>query len=239
MYIDTHLHMLPCIDDGASSMEVAVQMFEALKEQNVVGAVLAPHFYHNEITIDHFVAARKAALSELRLALGKKSAGFRFFLSCEVHIAKGVADDPDLSKLALQSGKSKTRLLPIELPVANFDEVTYAEITKIIQKHRLNPLICNLERCIIMYSDEHLKKVLTLPRAGFYINALAFRDKNIANLAWELHMSGKLVFVCSNAHNMFKRPPDISIDAIPIDDEYCRLVYKRITEANLEFFSKL
>jgi protein-tyrosine phosphatase len=236
MYIDTHLHMLPYMDDGASSVEVAVEMFGALKMQNVVGAVLAPHFYHNEITVDHFLAARKAALSELRLALGKKAAGFRFFLASEVHIAQGVADDPDLSKLTLRIGKNKTKLLPIELPVANFDEATYAEITKIIQKHRLNLLICNLERCTIMYSPDQLKKVLTLPRAGFYINALSFRDKNIAKMAWELHMSGKQVFICSNAHNMFKRPPDISIDAVPIADEYCRLVYKRIAEANLEFF---
>ena len=235
MWVDTHIHILPCIDDGASSLEESSQIFLRLKEQGVRGLVATPHFYHEKESIERFMLKRKSALTELRSFIGNGTRGFRFVLSAEVHISQGVSSIPSLNKLCIKN----TKYLPIELPVANLDMDSYLEICNIIHKHRLYPLVCNFERCIIMYSEENLKKVMGLPHASFNINALSFTDKKVAKIALEMHMSGKPIFVCTNSHNTQKRPPDVLEENIPLDDVYCKLVYKRICDSNAEFFKNI
>ena len=233
MKVDTHIHILPCIDDGSSSLEESSSIFLRLKEQGVKGLVATPHFYYEKESVERFVTKRNAALTELRAFLGDNTTrGFRFALSAEVHISKGVSSVPNLNKLCIKN----TKYLPIELPIANLDMDSYLEICNIIHKHRLYPIVCNFERCIIMYSEEHIKKVIGLPHAAFNINALSFNDKKVAKMALEMHMNGKSIFVCSNSHNTQKRPPDVLEENIPLDDIYCKLVYKRICDSNADFF---
>ncbi len=41
--IDIHNHLLPCLDDGSTSMETTVEMIELMKECNISKAFVTPH----------------------------------------------------------------------------------------------------------------------------------------------------------------------------------------------------
>ena len=50
--IDTHIHMVPGVDDGAKDLDTAIQMMQLAIKEGVNEMILTPHFnlpaYHNQ-----------------------------------------------------------------------------------------------------------------------------------------------------------------------------------------------
>ena len=73
---DIHTHVLPCVDDGAASMEQALQMLRNAVASNVQYLILTPHCNRpDQQTAPHLQAVyesfcRKAEAIPVRLALG-------------------------------------------------------------------------------------------------------------------------------------------------------------------------
>lgn len=87
--IDIHCHALPGVDDGAASMDMALEMLSRAAEEGITGAILTPHIapgagvdraqLHGERFAELEEAARDAAV-EVDLHLGAEVA-FRFGLA--------------------------------------------------------------------------------------------------------------------------------------------------------------
>ena len=52
--IDFHTHILPCIDDGARSLDESLALLQMLEEQGVDTVVFTPHYYGRKKGAEQF-----------------------------------------------------------------------------------------------------------------------------------------------------------------------------------------
>src|SRR6185437_11058028 len=79
--VDIHSHILPNVDDGASSWETSVRMCRMAAEDGTTHIVATPH------ANDEFVYER-AHLEELLAELKTRTEGIlRFSLGCDFHLS--------------------------------------------------------------------------------------------------------------------------------------------------------
>ena len=87
--IDTHSHLLPGIDDGAESLEDAVQLCRIAAGDGVTATVCTPHisfrYANNRETIE-------GAFGQLQNALREAGIPLRLVKGAEVHLAPDIVD---------------------------------------------------------------------------------------------------------------------------------------------------
>ncbi len=79
--IDIHCHPLPAVDDGAKTLEVAVEMCRMAAADGTTHLVATPHSNYR-YTFD--VAASRAKLAELQQSVGDSP---RLLLGCDFHLS--------------------------------------------------------------------------------------------------------------------------------------------------------
>ena len=85
MRIDFHSHILPEIDDGASSVGESVEMLKILADAGVECVVLTPHFYRQNESIEKFLDRRGKAYEKLCAATQGISGIPKLVLGAEVY----------------------------------------------------------------------------------------------------------------------------------------------------------
>ena len=69
---DIHTHILPGIDDGADSVEVAIELLYEEQKQGITDIVLTPHFNIQETTIQEFLLKREESFKLLLKEMEKQ-----------------------------------------------------------------------------------------------------------------------------------------------------------------------
>ena len=64
-FTDIHTHILPSVDDGAQSMEDALELLRLQKNSGVERVMLTPHFYPQHDTPERFLKRRAEAEAAL------------------------------------------------------------------------------------------------------------------------------------------------------------------------------
>ena len=86
--VDIHTHILPEMDDGASSLEESLEMCAAAAESGVKTIVATPHFY--DVTVaDAFLEKREARLALLKSGLMERGLSLEIRLGAEVAMRPG------------------------------------------------------------------------------------------------------------------------------------------------------
>ena len=70
--IDLHTHILPRMDDGAKTVEEALQMLRAEAEQGVEAVALTPHYYRTKEQPTAFLTRRREAMDQLLREINPK-----------------------------------------------------------------------------------------------------------------------------------------------------------------------
>ncbi len=225
MFADAHVHLLPRIDNGPCRLWEAEDMLRAMYAAKVRAAVLTPHFNADDEGIAEFTVRRKLAFTSLLQAVPDLRRNFRFFLSAETELVPGVSSLRDLSELCIP----KTRYLPVTLPIGTYiPPEIMREIATLIQKRKIYPLICHLERYITFYKEKELQKLLSLPCAIFCISPAGLDCDDTARLIFRNLQAGKRFLIGSNGHNTRSRPPVLTPDWIP--HGICARVLSILTE---------
>lgn len=202
MYCDCHIHLLPNMDNGPTSEAEARAMIRMLKDNGCKRAVITPHFDNTRETITSFLARRKAAYHALA-EFPEPISGIRFALSAETYITPGIARLAQLERLLLPH----TRILPIELPLGRLDDYVIRELSYMIHKRKIQPMICQTERYFIMMPPRDYEKLVSLPNACYEFTASALLDRTIVTEIVRLVTAEKRVLLGSNAHNAQDRRP--------------------------------
>lgn len=108
--IDTHLHILPCIDDGPETMEEAVALASVLVQEGIYTAIATPH--HNDLFPLRSAAEIKERVNELQQVLDWQGIPLRLFAGHEALIKPGLVDDIQAGRLTILNG---SRYLLLEL----------------------------------------------------------------------------------------------------------------------------
>ena len=194
--IDLHLHLLPAIDDGASSLDVSVAMLERASHLNYSTLVATPHL-DGPLTVE-FESKVRAALSQvLSAAKGMPIAielGYEIMLSPDIpaRLAAG-----ERSRIA-----GSTTVL-VEIPFVGWP--IYTEQTLFdIQMQGLRPLLAHPERYVAAQVEP--EKVLTLAERGVLLQVtlgslVGLFGKPAQRLAELLLREGAVTILATDAHS--------------------------------------
>lgn len=206
MYIDFHTHILHNIDDGAKDIAMSLAMIESCYKTGAETTILTPHI---EATADYesFLQTREKRFSELSSAV--KDNGIphpEFLLGAEVLLDGSLSEREDVRSLCIEG----TELILIELPYTSWNSWYNNEIYSLMSKHDVTPVMAHIER--YLRSPDDIRKLEHFISFGvkFQINASSFLSFSGRRIIRELAAAGNIHAIGSDAHNMFRRTPDIS-----------------------------
>ena len=202
--IDIHCHPLPGVDDGAKSMDVAVEMCRLAAADGIDAsrrdAAQQLCFYFRS-------GPQPATAPELQEKIGGKP---KLLLGCDFHLSY------DNIQICVQNSKdftiNQTSYLLVELP----DQFIPDHLSRVyydIQVPGLKPIITHPERNLLLQRKpellEHWVSIgcLVQVTAQSYTGGFGSRARKYAE---RLLDSGLVHFFASDAHDINRRPPLLS-----------------------------
>jgi len=202
--IDIHSHPLPGVDDGAKTLEVAIEMCRVSAEDGVTHLVATPHSNYSYMFDP---GLNRQLLDQLQEKVGDKP---KLLLGCDFHLSY------DNIQTCAQNSKdftiNQTSYLLVELP----DQFIPDHISRVyyeIQVAGLKPIITHPERNALLQRKPHLMEqwfsmgCLVQITAQSYTGGFGSKARKFAE---RLLNSGYVHFFASDAHDVVRRPPILS-----------------------------
>ena len=201
--IDLHTHILPNVDDGASSLEMALEMIREEIDNNVDEIILTPHYFKNE-----FNFTDKNDILEAFEELKKQCCdlNIKLTLGAELYFSKDVYQELKTHN-AITLGNTNYVLIEFSLMQNYFD------ISSIIDElvyYGYKPIIAHPERYDYL-SIKELKEIVSLGGL-LQINTssiLGDFGPRIRKKTEQLLKMKLVNFVSSDCHNMKVRKPNL------------------------------
>ena len=213
---DFHIHLLPCMDDGAQSVSESFAMLEMLAEQGVAYAVCTPHYYGERESAAEFLARR--AESHAQIAEQAAALGVELALGAEIAMWHGMS-----AEVTDQLCLGDSNLLLCELPMSYAPWV----IDELEELGALGfcPVIAHLDRVQALYTKEQLMAVLECHGTVYQFNAASLGKRRVKKLLRALQSA---VVLGSDGHGALYRAPDLSGARKALDGFFLRGVRARM-----------
>ncbi len=205
--IDTHLHILPDVDDGPETIEEAVALASALVQDGIHTAIATPHY--NDQFPQLSAAEVRERVNGLQQVLDRQGIMLRLFAGHEALIKPGLVDDIQAGRLATLNG---SRYLLLEL----WNNSWLPETERMIFELRafgITPILAHPERYRFFQKD--LELLTSLLRQGVLIQITAsslvgMQGRMAQRTTQTLLKRGLVHCIASDAHGLHKRPPAIA-----------------------------
>ena len=152
--IDIHTHILPCIDDGSTSVEETLKMLDIMVKSGIKKVVATPHFYPDLMTVESFLEKRQEAFEKIKYL---KPEGIEIVLGAEVMLAYDLHNE-DLKKLAIEG----TDYILVEMPYGRWNPWMFDEIFKISAKHGVEVIVAHIDRYIGIAHKEDIDQIFKM-----------------------------------------------------------------------------
>lgn len=227
--IDLHTHLLPGIDDGAKSLEEAVQIIKQGKETGITAICTTPHLSSS------FSKDRTEKIMENFLKLQEKvsveSIDMQLYLGSEIDLRMNF---DSIKRLPFFFINQTQKYLFVELPLGEFPSFTERTLfSLLIEGH--SPILAHPERSLSKESD--FERIEKLKDSGILIqlnagSLLGDFGKKIQRGARRLLEENLVDFISSDAHDLNRRPITVMAEAF-------KKVKKELgEEKGLELFEK-
>lgn len=200
---DLHTHILPGVDDGADSLESALQMLRAEKMSGVERVALTPHFNPLRQDLESFLKIRQQSYEALLTAIESHKMP-KLLLGAEVRYSPALLE---LDLHCLSIGESNYLLL--ELPDRGIP--THVEqVLDMMLMQGIIPILAHVERCEYFRRDpEQLRKFVYMGALA-QLSAKALIDGHDSNFAKACLKNGIAQIIASDAHDMKRHKPCLS-----------------------------
>lgn len=202
MFIDIHTHILPGVDDGAETLEEALELLTQEKEQGVDAVICTPHFYPEALSLEEHMDKTNVAFKQLQQALSGLDLP-EVFLGYEVHCYPQIARSSGLECCTING----TYYLLLELPfLSGIPAETIGEIIRLSEDLGFRVIIAHIERYA---TDRQYQKLISLVKKGVVlaqINADSFFIPQFKKAVDKLLKRNLVSFVASDAHSKEDRP---------------------------------
>lgn len=203
--IDIHNHIIPAVDDGAKTVEIALDMVREAKRQGIDQLVLTPHLYEPDIMGGTHVWRDKIERGKDLLFNALAKAG----LDIKIEIAAEVRYQDWLNKIideldVLIGGKYLLLEFSFNFVPNRIEEIIYDLI-----KRNITPILAHPER-IVPWQNEPDKVIelirlgcLTQIDLGSVLGSLGRSSEKLARMLLDndaVHLAG------SDSHNLTSRP---------------------------------
>jgi protein-tyrosine phosphatase len=200
--IDIHCHLLPCVDDGAKSWEVTMEMCRIAAQDGVTHIVATPHA-NDEYSYER---ARHGALVE---ELQRRAPGLSVTLGCDFHLSYENIEDALVHPERYTIGD--TRYLLVEL--SDYGAFNVAQTLYQLQTVGLVPILTHPERNpVIMRKTELLDRYAEVG-CLFQITAnslTGFWGRASQRMCETMLKKNMVHFIASDGHGLRNRPPVLS-----------------------------
>jgi protein-tyrosine phosphatase len=202
--IDIHSHILPSLDDGARTLEEAVQMVRMAANSGTTDMVASPHA-NDMFAYDSEVVEQKIA--EL---LEASNHVIRIHRGCDFHLStKNMLEGMKHADKYTINGKG---YLLVELP----DLMSPSSVSGILAHLKsagIKPIITHPERNTIL--QDRVSQIESFVDAGCLIQVTAMSllggfGKAAQRASEDLLERGCVHFIASDAHDTYHRPPILS-----------------------------
>ncbi|MGH9394474.1 MAG: tyrosine-protein phosphatase [Terriglobales bacterium] len=200
-WVDTHLHLLPGLDDGPADLEQALALAEAIIAEGTTRVVATPHANYRY----DYVPERAAALREqLQAAVGER---LQILPGCELHLSfenlQHALASPSVYSL------NRSRYLLVEFPEF-FDRTALRGALEQCLQQGIVPVLAHPERNPVFQQfpaslDEYLRLgCLSQVTASSFTGRFGKRAQQFSN---ELLAGERIHVVATDAHSAQQRPP--------------------------------
>ena len=203
--IDIHSHILPMIDDGASSVEMALEMLKMAYEDGTNSIILTPHFAR-VYGFDNSNEKIKEIYEDLKYIIKYERIPIDIYLGCEYLYTTKQALNEEIHEITLMN---QTDYILMEF-YFDVDGNTILEAVDNILEKGYIPILAHPERydCI----QEDIDIILEAKEKGAYLqmnkgSILGRYGQIVKDTSFDLLMKDAYTFVGSDAHHPNRRTP--------------------------------
>lgn len=206
MYCDGHIHILPGLDTGPFLVDESLKMLQELQDQGVRRIVAASHYNMERESVAEYLARRKRSYRAfMNAARDEGLTKPQCVPVAEVDFMPNISHIPNLERLLIPN----TRYLLIDLPLGKFSTWMMRELSHMMHKRKIYPVICNTERHLIYGDESEQKRLLGLPYAVYQFCWNMMTDGEFSRRIFRLYYEGKTILFGTNAHNAYSRSPNM------------------------------
>src|SRR5947209_5103506 len=204
--IDTHLHILPCVDDGPETIQDSLLLAQALVEEGIHFAIATPH-YSDEFP-RYSTAEIQSRVDDLQQELDHHGIPLHLFPGHEALIKPGLVEDIQIGRLSTLNG---SRYLLLELWNTTWLPDTERVIFE-LRAHGIVPIVAHPERYRAIQQDPSRLAALLQQGALTQLTAsslVSMQGNATRRCAETLLKQGLISCIASDAHGLHKRPPGV------------------------------
>ena len=206
--IDIHCHILPGVDDGASSLKDSLSMARLAVEDGITAVLATPHTLNG--VSRNTVSDILSGISHLQDALAAEGIPLKIYPGSEVHLVTDMC-------LKIRSGEICTlnnngKYVLIELPYQSVPDGIKQEIFH-LKLDGITPIIAHPERNAVIQNNPHILRELIHMGALSQVTAMSI----VGDFGPETMESAKGLLECrlvqlmaSDAHSPRSRPPQLA-----------------------------
>jgi protein-tyrosine phosphatase len=235
--IDLHCHILPGLDDGAKTIDHALEMGRSAWEDGIDRIVATPHVFRENVSQADFPAIRKNR-EELGRAFRKSALPVELLAGAEVHISHNLIDEVRINRqdLVINQGSYMFVEFPQEHVFYGVKDLFFD-----LMSEGIHPIIAHPERNTVFMKNPTLLYDLVRMGASVQSNSGSFLGRygqEPEKSAFAFLEYGLIHFIASDGHGVRSIPPRLSgavrtVGAV-IGEESARALVKDNPEAVLE-----
>lgn len=204
--IDTHLHILPGVDDGPQTIEEMLALAQVLVQEGVHCAVATPHY--NDEFPQRPASEIRARVNEAQQVLDRHGIALRLLAGHEALLKPGLVEDVIAGRLATLNG---SRYLLLELWNTTWLPETERVIFE-LQAAGFVPVLAHVERYRAIQQDAN--RLAALVQRGILAQIVAgslvgMQGRSAQRCAETLLKRGLVHCIASDAHGLQTRVPSI------------------------------
>lgn len=222
--IDTHIHMVPAVDDGAKDLSMAMAMVKMAMDEGVKAMILTPHHNVPVFVSDDIDDNFKLLKDEIK----RQGLSFELFLGNEIHVNEE-------SLKGLKNGKARTmgdsNYVLMELPFHHYYPFHESMLFD-LQIGGYAVILAHVERYHAFRKDE--TKLANLINKGFYgqMTSRYVQESKTKKKALRWIEEGYIHVIASDGHNTTKRPPMMKAAFETIESKFGRECALTLCEEN-------
>lgn len=207
--IDLHCHILPGLDDGAQTMDEALEMARIAEKDGIEKIAATPHLFRNNFIFKDFGVVEKKR-QKFSQALKKNNIHIEVLAGAEVHISHNLIDEIKKNRKYLVLGQSSYMF--VEFP----SEHVFSGVKNLffeLMSEGIIPIIAHPERNSVFIRNPGLLYELVEMGALSQANSGSFSGlygNKTQETVYNFLELGMIHFIASDCHNARSMAPKLS-----------------------------
>lgn len=203
MLLDIHSHILPCVDDGAKSLEESIELLKMLKSQGVTDVVATPHFYPHIQSAEEFLKSRQDAYDKLKNEIKDKDLP-KVHIGCEMFYYDDMGKIGDIKPFVIENSP----YILVELSMTTVTKRVVETVENLCDMGYV-PIIAHIERYLRFRGIKGIIELVAKRKCLAQVNASSIVSMGNSRKILKLIKAGYIYILGSDAHSVKGRPPFI------------------------------